>query len=145
MVAVSTSLFPTIRLFNLNGDSLGSLGSPPSTWVSVTEPPVSDLSAPGSRQRLEEWARTFTVVRQVAAVADSLLVVQYGRHDPQESDPYHVVPTTADVYSLRGQKLAEGVELPGPVVGGGGQLLVLVAEPPRAWTVAVLEWMGPER
>ena len=143
VIAVNTSLFPTIRLFSLDGDSLGVFGSAPSEWRPVTAPPVSDLSAPGNRQRLEDWARTFSVVRQVVAVGDSLLVVEYGRHDPQESDPNRVVPTTADVYSREGEKLAEGIELPGPVVGGGGRLLVLVAEPPSAWTIAGLEWMGP--
>ena len=145
VIAVNTSLYPTLRLFSLDGDSLTSFGSPPPDWAPVTVPPVSDLSARGNRQRLEAWARTFTVVRQVAAVADSLLVVEYGRHDPQESDPDRVVPTTADVYSPRGEKLAEGIELPGPVVGGGAQLLVLVSEPPSAWTIAAFEWVGPER
>jgi len=145
VVAVNTSLFPTIRLFSLDGDSLTTFGSAPSDWVSVTAPPVSDLSAPGNRQRLEDWARTFSVVRQLVPVADSYLVVEYGRHDPQGSDPNRVVPTTAEVYSRRGEKLAEGIVLPGPVVGGGEQLLVLVAEPPSAWTVAALEWKGPGR
>lgn len=108
----------------------------------VSAPPVSDLSAPGSRDRLEDWSRSFTVVRQVVAVADSVLVVEYGRHDPREGDPYFVVPTTVDIYSADGHKLAEGLELPGPVVGGGRHLLLLVAEPPNPWTVSVLEWRG---
>jgi len=119
-------------------------GTPPRDWVPVSAPPISDLSAPGSRERLEQWSRSFTVVRRIAAVADSVLVVEYGRHDPREGDPYFVVPTTVDVYSADGQKLAEGLNLPGPVVGGGPHLLLLAAEPPNAWTVSVLEWRGPQ-
>jgi hypothetical protein len=141
-IAVSTSLFPTVRLFTSEGDSIGSFGDPPPGWEPVTEPPVSDLSAPGSRERLEEWARSFTIVRSLATVSDSLLVVQYGRYDPQDADPYFSAPTTADVYNPSGDKLAEGISLPGLVVGGGSQLLVLVSEPPNAWTVSALEWRG---
>lgn len=137
-IAVNMSFFPTIRLYDFEGDSIGAFGEPPPDWVPISEPPVSDVSAPGNRERLEEWSTTFTVVRQIAAVADSLLVVQYGHH--AEDDV--VVPTTADVYSAEGQKLAEGLSLPGRVVGGGSQLLVLVAEPPSPWTVSVLEWRG---
>lgn len=144
-IAVNTSLYPTIRLFALTGDSVGAFGDAPPEWTPVSVPPVSDLSAPGSRERVAEWSRSFTVVRQIATVADSLLVVEYGRHDPRDADPDFVAATTADVYSVSGQKLASGLRLPGPVVGGGRHLLVLVAEPPGPWTIAALEWRGDGR
>ncbi len=139
-IAVNTSLFPTIRLYDFQGDSVGSFSVRPDRWEPVSEPPVSDLSAPGNRDRVADWSRTFTVVRQIAPIDDSLLVVQYGRHDPREADPYFVAPTTANVYSLNGDVLAAGVTLPGPVVGGGSTLLVLVAEPPDPWTLSVMAW-----
>lgn len=142
LVAVSTSFFPQIRLFSLAGDSVGLLGEAPRDWIPVSAPPVSDLSAPGNRERIAEWSGSFSVVRQIAAVADTLLVVEYGVHDPQEADPYFVRSTTVDVYSLAGEKLASDVRLPGPVVGGGGRLLVLVGEPPSPWAIAALEWRG---
>lgn len=142
VIAVNTSLFPTIRLFDLQGDSVGTFDVAPPDWAPVTAPPVADLSAPGNRAKIEAWARTFTVVRQLVPVDDSLLVVEYGRHDPQPADPYFVAPTTAAVYTARGTRLGAGLTLPGPVVGGGKQLLVLVAEPPEPWTIAVLEWRG---
>jgi len=142
VVAVNTSLYPTIRLFDSAGVSVGAWGEPPPSWVPAAPPPVSDLSVPGNRERIEEWARSFTVVRQIAAVADSLLVVEYGRHDPRDSDPYHVVSTTVDIYSKSGEKVVEGLKLPGSLVGGGDELLVLVAEPPGPWTVSLLQWHG---
>lgn len=144
-IAVNTSLFPSVRIFSLEGDSLSSFPLDFSNWRQADPPPVSDLRTPGNRERLEEWARTFTVVRQVAAVDDSLLVVEYGQHDPRQADPYFVFPTTADVYTTSGTRLVAGLKLPGPVVGGGKRLLVLVAEPPNAWTIAALEWVGPKR
>ena len=142
LVAVNTSFFPQIRLFSLTGDSVGLIGEAPHDWVPVSAPPVSDLSAPGSRERIAEWSRSFSVVRQIAAVADTLLVVEYGVHDPQEGDPDFVRSTTVDVYSLDGRKLASEVLLPGPVVGGGKRLLVLVGEPPSRWAIAAFDWRG---
>jgi len=143
MVAVNTSLFPRVRLYSLSGDSVGSIGEAPPDWIPAAAPPVSELSAPGSREKIAEWSRSFSVVRQIAAVADTLLVVEYGRHDPQEAEAYYIRPTTADVYSAAGEKLASGVRLPGPVVGGGTHLLVLVGEPPAPWAISQLEWRGP--
>ena len=144
IVAVNTSLFAQVRLFNFGGDSVGVLGDAPADWIPATAPPVSDLSAPGSRERIADWSRSFTVIRQIAAVDDTLLVVEYGRHDPQEASPYYVQPTTVDVYSLSGERLSSGVRLPGPVVGGGRHLLVLVREPPSPWAIAELQWGGPQ-
>lgn len=140
LVAVNTSLFRAIRLFSIDGDSIASFETTPSEWVQATVPPVADLSAPGNRERVADWARSFTVVRQLAAVADSLLLVEYGRYDPQDADPYYIEPTTADIYSRAGDLLAAGLQLPGPVVGGGDRLLVLVAGRPSVWTLAELEW-----
>jgi len=143
VIAVSTSFFPRIRLFDLDGDSIGALGEPPADWVPPSAPPISDVSGPGDRERIEAWARSFTVVRRIVALGDSLLVVEYGRHEPAEGDPYRVVPTSADIYRLDGARIASGIDLPGPVVGGGRRLLVLVAEPPDPWTVAAYEWRDP--
>jgi len=142
MLAVNTSLSPTIRLFDSAGDSVDAWGDPPPSWVPISAPPVLDLSAPGNRERIEEWARSFTVVRQIAAIADSLLAVEYGRYDPQESDPYRILSSTVDVYSKSGEKIVEGLTLPGPLVGGGDELLALVAEPPDPWTISLLRWRG---
>ena len=144
-IAVNTSLFPIVRLFDLTGDSVGVLGEAPPDWAPASAPPVSDLSGPGNRERIADWSRSFTVVRQIAAVGDSLLVVEYGRHDPRDSNPDFVTSTTADVYSVSGERLASGLKLPGPVVGGGRRVLVLVAEPPAPWTIVALAWRGTER
>lgn len=140
VVAVNTSLFPSVRFFNLQGDSIGVIGQAPEGWVDITPPPVDNASGPGNRQRLEDWMRSFSIVRRVAAVNDSLLVLEHGRFDPLESDTYHVEPTTADVYRLDGTRIASGIELPGPVVGGGRYVLVLVGMPPGPWTIAKLRW-----
>jgi len=139
-IAINTSFYPTVRIFDVAGDSLDTIGSPPPVWISAEAPPIDQLSGPGDRERIEEWSRGFTVVRALATVADTLLVVQYGRHDPIEGDPYHVRPGVVDVYTVEGRKLAEAVDPGRSVVGGGRELLVLSAEPPEPWTISVYGW-----
>lgn len=141
-VITNTSFFPTFHAFDADGDSLYSFGEPPPSWRPPTAPPVDRIREDADRARIEEWSRSFTVVRGIATAADSLVVVQYGRHDPSESDPYRVVATTVDVYSPSGEKLVEDLPFADPIVGGGRNLLVLSAEPPAEWTLSVVRWRG---
>lgn len=139
-VVINTTFYPTLRVFDSTGDSIRTIGSPPASWIPPRAPPVDRLADPGDRERIEEWSRSFTVVRGLATVADSLIVVQYGSHDPQQADPYHVEPATVDVYALGGEKRAEDLALPLPVVGGGRELIVLSAQPPDPWTITLYRW-----
>lgn len=143
-VIINTTFYPTLRIFDSTGDSVGTIGTPPPMWIPPNAPPVDRLADPGDRERIEEWSRGFTVVRDLATVADTLVVVQYGSHDPQRDDPYHVEPAAIDVYALNGRKLAEGLALIQPIVGGGTELLVLSAQPPDPWTIAVYKWRGQQ-
>lgn len=143
-IAINTSFFPTIRIHGVDGDSLRTFGSAPPGWIDPMTPPVEGIQAPGDRQRIEEWARSFTVVKALAAVGADHLVVQYGRHEPNEVDSYEVAPRSIDVYEASGRKVAEDLELSHPVVGGGEELLVLTGEPPRPWTIARYAWKEPE-
>lgn len=144
-IAINTSFFPSIRIHDVDGDSLRSFGSPPPGWIEPTTPPVEDTRGVGDRRRIEEWARSFTVVSALAAAGADHLVVQYGRHEPNEVDPYEVSPRSIDVYEVSGRKVAEGLELRHPVVGGGEELLVLTGEPPRPWTITRYVLKEPER
>ncbi len=142
-IAINTSFFADVRIFSLEGDSVRSFGVPPASWIQPTPPPVDGLSETAARARIAKWASSFTVVREIAAVNDSLLVVQYGQHVSVDGDPYRVSPMGLDVYTKRGEKLAEDVPMELPVVGGGRELIVLVAEPPSPWTIALYEWRAP--
>jgi len=141
-VVINTTFYPTLRVYGPTGDSIRTIGLPPASWIPPRAPPVDRLTEPGDRERIEEWSRSFTVVRGLATAADSFIVVQYGSHDPQPADPYHVVPTTLDVYTPDGEKLAEDLALTLPVVGGGRELLVLSAQPPDPWTITTYRWRG---
>ena len=139
-VAINTSFFPTVRIFDSTGDSVGTFGRAPPSWVQATPPPVETMSDAAARERIAAWSQTFTVVRGLAAVGDSLLVVQYGHHSAIDGDPYHVTPQRIDVYDREGTKLAEDVEFELPIIRGGNQLIVVMSEPPLPWTIALYEW-----
>lgn len=144
-IAINTSFFPSIRIHGLDGDSLRSFGSPPPGWIEPTTPPVDGIQGVGDRRLIEEWARSFTVVSALAAAGADHIVVQYGRHEPNEVDPYEVSPRSIDVYEVSGRKIAEDLESRHRVVGGGEELLVLTGEPPRPWTITRYALKEPER
>ena len=77
------------------------------------------------------------MVTGLAVRGDSLVVVQYGRHDPQPQDSRHLRHETVDVYSETGTKLFEGLEMDRPILVGGDRLYVLSGEPPAGWIVTV--------
>lgn len=89
---------------------------------------------------VEEWSTGFSIVSAVAGLESGHLVVQYGRFAPTDQDRYYVDPTSIDVYGPDGSKVATGMNVPGRVLVGGDELLVLVGEPPEPWTVARLTW-----
>jgi hypothetical protein len=141
-VVTNTSFFPRLRVYDEHGDSIATIGTAPPSWVAPTAPPIDRVEGPADRALLDEWTRSFSVVRNVATIDRELVVVQYGRYNPSTTDSYRVDPTTIDVYRLDGTKLVEDLALPYPVVGGGERLLVVTAEPPEPWTVAVYRWTG---
>lgn len=142
-IIVSSSFRARLRRYSLTGDSIGTFGEPPPTWIEPTAPPaVQDLDPESRRDRIADWSRSFTVVTQLAVVDDSLIVVGYGHHEPSSSDPGSVVHETADVYALSGAKLHEGVPFPWPIVAGGRVLYVIDAAPPAPWTISALEYVG---
>jgi len=144
-VVTNTSFTPTLRVFEATGDSANSFGSAPPSWVEPMPPPAYQISGPEDPGPMGEWSKSFTVVRTIATVADQFVVVQYGRHHPSTTDPYHVDPTTIDVYRMDGTKLAEDVVLAFPVVGGGGELVVVTSEPSGPRTLSVYRWTGGGR
>ncbi len=139
-IAINTSFFPTIRVFSMEGELVDSLGSAPDSWVQAGAPPVDQARTPATQEAVKEWSRQFTVVSALAGLESGQLVVQYGRHSPTDQDTYAIEPTTIDVYSADGTKVASEVEVSGPVLAGGPDLVVLVAEPPEPWTLARYVW-----
>lgn len=143
-VFVNSSFDPTIRVYSTSGDFLFAFGTAPPTWVEPTRPDIAAISSPADRARIEAWARTFTVITDLAAV-DGVLVVQYGRHDPGPNASDRVVRRTADVYTVDGDKRVEGLPLDRRILAGGRRLYVLESEPPGPWTVSVRRYAASHR
>lgn len=140
-VFVSSSFSPDVRVFSTSGDSLYTFGTPPRGWIEPTSPEIGTIASDADRARLEEWARSFTVVTGLAA-ADGVVLVQYGNHDPRPGEPYRVVREHADVYSADGIKLAEELELTWRILAGGARIYLLESSPPEGWTISVRELSG---
>lgn len=134
-VLVNTSFSPRVRVHDASGDSVRSFGRAPPSW----DPPGplgGDGAGVETEAEVRSWLRGGTVVAGLAVVADSLVVVQYGRFEPTPEQDARLVPATVDVYRLDGAKLFEEVPLDEPILAGGDRLYTLAGEPPGPWTIA---------
>jgi len=142
LIAINTSFYPTVRLFNLSGDSVDMIGRAPSGWVQAGDPPVDRARTPQDQASVREWSSGFSIVSGLAGLDDGRLVVQYSRFAPSTRDLYRTEPFAIDVYDREGTVLAEQVPLDAPIFCGGADLVLLVAEPPEPWTLARYRWRG---
>lgn len=127
-----------VRAFDARGRRLGARGRPGAGPGELRQP-VGVAVGPGveTGAEIRSWLRGRTVVAGLAAVADSLVVVQYGRYDPSPAEDERLIPTTVDVYRLDGEKLIEGMPLDEPILAGGDRLYTLAGTPPGPWTIGV--------
>lgn len=144
-VLVNTSFSPRIRVYDRDGDSLRTFGDPPPSWVQPTPPSPGQMEGGSTEEQLRRWLTSFTIVTGLATVEDSLVVVQYGRHDPAPEQPYRVRHETIDVYRVDGTKLYEAVPLEEPILAGGDSLYTLKSEPPGPWTIGVYSTLDRSR
>jgi hypothetical protein len=143
-ILVNSSFEPWIRVYDLAGDSPGAFGTSPPGWRAASAPPpVENLDAESRQKMIAAWSRSFSVVTQMAVVADSFLVVGYGHHDPIPSDANHIVHETIDIYTQDGTKLSGGLDFPWPIVAGGELLHVITEGPP--WRITLFELVTPAR
>ena len=136
-VWTNSSFIPEIRSYDLSGELIATHGLAPEGWLDPTPPPIDRVEAPGDREVIESWARSFTVVTGMAAHGDSLVVLQFGRHDPNPQDRYATVPSWIELYGADGVRVTGSVPLDRPILAGGAHLYLLAAEPPAPWTITV--------
>lgn len=142
-IAINTSFYPSVRIFDSDGTLLDSIGDAPESWVQAGPPPVDQARDDDAREAVRAWSRSFSIVAGLHGMSTGHLVVQYGRFEPTEQDTYHVRPTTVDVYDSEGAKVISDVALEDQVLAGGLRLLVLVGRPPEPWTLAEYELRRP--
>ena len=136
-VWTNSSMTPELSAFSLHGELLRNAALRSERWIEPTPPPIDRIEHPGDRERIEAWSRTFTVVTALAAMGDSVVVVQYGVHDPAPQEPYRTMPQWIDVYGRSGALLDSGLIATRRLLAGGRQLYFLEAEPPEPWTITI--------
>jgi hypothetical protein len=145
-IAVANSLVYPIRVYGENGTLEDSITVPPPSWHGPSRPRAGAFAGPGSRRHLVAWLSSFTVIHNLVAYHDSLLVVIHGRYDPTETsrmqDLFNVEDYGLDVYTAEGRRIAQDMAPPGHVVAGGRYLYVVTAEPPVAWRITEYKWRG---
>ncbi|MEX2531274.1 MAG: hypothetical protein WD960_10920 [Gemmatimonadota bacterium] len=148
---VGNSLLYPIEMFDSEGRSLGTIGTPPPSY---REPPEFErgqfafqdpAEAVGMQSRLREYGSAFRVLSGMYVVAGRWLIVAHARF-PEEKFPYisqyDEQTYGIDLYDLQsGEKVVE--DLPWRegwwILGGGPHLHALVSEPPEPWRVVRLE------
>lgn len=143
-IVCNISLFPTMTVYSLSGDSIGALGVAPDSWSTASHPHAGEFSGVVGWKRAEEWFKSFTVVQNIFALQDSLLVVQYAQFAP--SDAAHLTNvryTTVDVYTKYGRKIVADVPFSKRILGARNRLFVLESkpgDPPGGWRIGVYSW-----
>jgi hypothetical protein len=144
VVAANRLVYP-LTVYDLQGDTVAELGTPPPTFSPAPELlagalAYTDPAAGPPRNALAEWLQSFTVINGIHAVSDRWLVVSHATMDPGTPfPPFGTLEYALDVYDLEtNAKVMEDVPVPdgARVLGGGPHLHVLVRQPPGPWTVA---------
>jgi hypothetical protein len=135
-VFAGSNLTYPIHIFNLEGDSLGTFGAPPPSFIEPRTPELGEFNRPPGRSAYEAWVRSFGTISSLWVVQDSLVVVEHRYLDPEDLPYYRM-----DVYersTLR--KIAEDVELPGMIATTHeDRLWLLTGQPPEPWTFSTFE------
>ncbi len=111
---VATNLVYPIFVYDEAGRLVDSLVSPPPSWKQARRPFLGEF-LPSRQTERNTYFKSFTVLKALAVVSDSVLVVSHGRHSGQADDPYALVPTTVDVYVGR-RRTATDLPSPGELV-----------------------------
>jgi hypothetical protein len=143
VVAANRLVYP-LTIYDLQGDTVAELGTPPPTFTPAPELAAgalafTDPAGGPPRNTLAEWLQSFTIINGIHAVAGRWLVVSHATMDPDTPfPPFGTLEYALDVYDLEtNAKVLEDVPVPdgGRVLGGGPHLHVLVMQPPGPWTV----------
>jgi len=126
---------PYVYRYTLDGEPVDTFGTPSASWRQASEPRPNEFRGPENHDRAQAWLRSFTWVSNIALYQDSLLVVANTRYDPENMaymDPsYH-----ADIYDVRTtEKLYQDIPLPGRLIAGGEQIVLIDSEPPGGWII----------
>jgi hypothetical protein len=126
-----------LYMYDTQGNFTRTFGTPPGSWVDASRPESGAFTGTSGTLRMQEWLRSFTIIRQIDLYGDSLLVVTHARYVPDVPDFGRKEDIGLDLYDLDGKKLFEDMPVPGRILRAADYLYVLLAEPPEGWRVGV--------
>lgn len=139
IVAGGNLLYPFDE-YDYGGGHVGDIGTAPARWEAPSEPDEGAFTGPDARTEFEEWRRTFTSVSKIAFVKYGIFAVAIEELDPDVLS-YDRGTYTLDLFEEGGDALARGIDLPGPLLGGGEGLWVLEGydADTDTWTITLYE------
>ena len=142
-VFVANSLEYPVAVYDRAGDSVGSLGTPSSSFRSI---PRLGLGALMNRP-LDQFIASFDLLGRIDLVDNTHLVVTRAYLDPDKPyPPFRWLHSHVEVYDRHtGDKLYEDVPLPegAQVLGGGRHLYLLLNRNDPPWRIAKLSVQAP--
>ncbi len=145
-VFVANSLRYPVVVYNREGDSVGTVGAPSTSFRPI---PVLELGALANRP-LDQFIASFDQLGRIDIVDNAHLVVTRAHLDPDKPfPPFHPwtwLHSHVEVYDRHtGDKLYEDVPLPegAQVLGGGRHLYVLLNRNDPPWRIAKLSVQAP--
>ena len=133
-LAVVNSLYPVHR-YERGGELKGTFGGPSPSFRQPSQPERWGFTGPDGRAKYDAWLRSFTTIRSIHVLSDSLVVVVLEDRNPEETavaDP----SWRADLFDLAsGRVLARDLPLPGKVVEADSLLYVAARNSEHLWQV----------
>lgn len=141
-VFVASNLFYPILVFGPDGQLLDSLTVPPKSWRGVRRTERGEFA--NDRQgdsAFSVFLRSFSMIIDLAVVADSVLVVNHGAYRREGEDVLWIRPTTSDVY-LYDEVVATDLPSPGEILAySESSVFFLTGGPPDSpWRVTEYVW-----
>lgn len=134
----SVNLSYPIRVYGCDAEQmLGAIGAPPH-WRQAERPKLGEF-APENREKWYDYLRSFTIITGLAAVADTVLVVNHGVFTPSEENPRHVQNTHLDVY-VNGRRVLTGLPSPGEIVAYSQQSIFFAQSSAKQVPFEIIEY-----
>lgn len=145
-IVVASNLFYPIYVYNAPGRAIDSLTTPPPSWRDLRRPQPGEFAMSqglAGREAFRAWLQSFTVIMDMAVVANSVLIVNHGAYRPDAGGALRLTPTVSDVY-LNGVRAATDVPSPGEVLAYSKRAVYVLTGTPQAPHSQVTEhmWRG---
>lgn len=139
---VATNLLYRVYQYGSDGRKLDSIWAPPPSWKQAKEPEMGEF-LPGQTEELAQYLGSFTVIKALAVIADSILVVSVGHYGGFGGSGDSADAELLQVYAGR-RPLGLDLQAPGQMVAySRGSLFFLNrSEEPDGATLTEYTWRG---